>query len=305
MKRRSEPKRDLSHLAQQLFNVPLMITEHKAEVIVAALHQRLGVSSFERLDGTTLAAADMAALSGDARRSYDDWKPFHADDGVAVIPVSGTLVHKYGHLDPYSGMTGYDGIAKKFRAAIADNDIRAIWFDIDSPGGSTSGCFALCEEIARETQSEGGDKPVWAFINEQATSAAYAIASVCDRVYGPRTMITGSIGVYIMHVDFSKSLDKDGLAVTIIRSGERKGRTGPTHPLDKKASAMLQAMVDETRTIFCELVAMGRGLTVEQVMATEAEVFTGGNALALGLVDGIMSEGEAWELLQYELGRTA
>lgn len=298
-----EPRRDFPMLAQRVFNTPLMISEHKAEVIAAALHQRLGFNSFERLDGTVLEASDMLALAGDARRNYDDWKPFHADGNIAVIPITGTLVHKFGWLDPTSGMTGYDGVAKKFRAAAADPEIRAIWFDIDSPGGEVAGCFALCEEIAQATQSEGGDKPVWAYINEQATSAAYAIASVCDRIYGPRTMCTGSIGAYMMHVDFTKALDKNGIQPTIIRSGKRKARTTSYEKLDDPAKAKLLSMVDETRDIFANLVALGRGLSVEDVLATEADIYSGSDALEIGLVDGVMSEAEAWELLQLELGR--
>lgn len=304
MKRRAEPQRELAHLAQRVFNTPLMISEYKAEVIVAALHQRLGVTSFERLDATVLGAADMVALAGDARRDRDNWKPFHADDDVAVIPVCGTLVHKFGWLDPTSGMTGYDGIAKKFRAAVSDAETRAIWLDFDSPGGEVPGCFALCEEIARYCDQPDA-KPVWAYVNEQATSAAYAIASVCHRIYGPRTMIVGSIGAYMMHVDFSRALDKNGLKVSIIRAGERKNRTTPYEKLDDPAREKLQSMVDETRVIFCDLVAMGRSIASDAVLATEAEIYSGADAVELGLADAVMSEGEAWDLLQYELGRTA
>lgn len=302
-KRKSEPARELHHLAQRVFNTPLMIQEHKAEVIMAALGERLGVTSINGLNSVSLEAKEMVALAGDAKRDWDNWKPFHADDDIAVIPVSGTLVHKFGYLDPLSGLTGYDGIARKFRAALADPEIRAIWFDIDSPGGEVAGCFALCEEIARSTQSEGGPKPIWAYINEQATSAAYAIASVCDRIYGPRTMIAGSIGCYILFVDSSKALDKNGFRPEVIRAGERKGRMTGTEPLDDPARARLQSMVDETRGIFCDLVAMGRDMAVGKVLATEAEIYSGADALQIGLVDGVMSETEAWELLQFELGR--
>ena len=302
MKGRSEPRRDLAMLAQRVFNVPLMISEYKAEQIVAALHDRLGLANFERIDSTSLGAV---ALAGDARRDSDNWKLFRADDAVAVIPVCGTLVHRFGYLDPVSGMTGYDGIARQFRAALADSDIRAIWFDIDSPGGEVAGCFALCEEIARSAMSEGGAKPIWAYINEQATSSAYAVACVCDRIYGPRTMITGSIGAYMMHVDFSKALDKNGVTPTIIRAGARKARTTSCEPLDDPARAKLESLVDDTRDLFCNIVALGRNMTVAQVMATEAEIYSGSDALELGLVDGIMSETEAWELLQLELGRPA
>lgn len=303
MKRRAEPTRELHHLAQRVFNTPLMIQEHKAEVIMAALGERIGVTSIKGLNSVSLEAREMVALAGDARRDYENWKPFHQDDDIAVIPVVGTLVHKFGWLDPVSGMTGYDGIAKKLRAALADPEVRAIWLDIDSPGGEVAGCFALAEEIARATQSEGGDKPIWAYVNEQACSAAYALASVCDRIYGPRTMIAGSIGAYILFVDFSKALDKNGFKPEVIRAGERKGRMTGTEPLDDPARETLQKMVDETRGIFCELVAMGRNMSVADVMATEAEIYSGSDALSMGLVDGVMSEGEAWELLQIEIGR--
>lgn len=303
MKRSAEPRRELAQLAQRVFNTPLMISEHKAEVIVAALHQRLGVSKFERIDSTVLGANDMVALAGDARRDYERGKLFHADDDVAVIPVTGTLVHKYGWLDPVSGMTGYDGIAKKFRAAMNDPEVRAIWLDIDSPGGEVAGCFALAEEIA--VACDRGTKPVWAYVNEQATSAAYALASVCDRVYGPRTAVVGSIGAYIMHVDFSRALDKEGLTVSIIRAGERKARTTPAEKLDDPARAKLQSMVDETRIIFAELVAMARRMPVAAVLATEAEIYSGSEGVAKGLMDDVMSETEAWQLLQYEIGRNA
>lgn len=304
MKRRAEPKRELTHLAQRVFNTPLMISEHKAEVIVAALHQRLGIGSFERIDSTVLGAADMVALAGDARRNFDDWKLFHADGNVAVIPITGTLVHRFGHLDPYSGLTGYDGIARKFHAACADPEIKAIWFDIDSPGGEAAGNFALCEEIARYCDQPDA-KPVWAYVNEQATSAAYAIASVCHRIYGPRTMIAGSISSYIMFTDWSKAADKAGLSVSIIRGAPRKGRMTGAEPLDDKARAKLQSMVDDVHDVFCELVAMGRSLSADAVDNLGGDLFGAVDALAHGLVDGVMSEAEAWELLQLELGRAA
>lgn len=294
----------LAYVAQQLFNVPVMIDPRKAEVIVAALHERLGIGSFERLDGSVMDAVDMqAAMSpGEARRSYEDWKPYPMADGVAVIEISGTLVHKYGYLDPISGMTGYDGIARKLRAAMADDDVRAIWLDIDSPGGATAGCFALAAEIAQCTKSEGG-KPIWAYVNEQSTSAAYALSCVCDKVFGPEDAIVGSIGCFVMHVDLTAALEKGGVKVTIVRAGDRKARTMPYENLDQKAAEKLQIWCDDTRTRFNKLVATGRAISVQSVDATEADWFDARDGIRLGLMDGIMSEPEAWAKLQRSLAR--
>ena len=304
MKTRPNIQRSFEHLAQRVFNVPLMIDERKAEVIAAALQQRLGIMKVNRIDGTTLEAAGMQALAGDARRSYENWKPYHADGNIAVIPVDGTLVHKFGYLDPVSGMTGYDGIARKIRAARADAEVKAIWLDVDSPGGEVAGCFALAYEIAKGAGSEGG-KPIWAYVNEQSCSAAYALSCVCDRVYGPEDAVAGSIGSYVMHVDFTKALDEAGLTVTMIRAGARKARSGPYEVLDDPARDKLQLWVDDTRERFAQLVAMGRRLTVDAVMATEADWFGGAEAAELGLMDGVMGEQEAWDRLSWEIERNA
>lgn len=302
MKRGSGEARGLPMLAQRVFNTPLMISEHKAEVILEVLRQRVGLSKAEGLNATSLGAADMLAMAGDARRDYERGKLFHEYDNIAVIPVSGTLVHRFGYLDPRSGMTGYDGLAKKFRAAVNDPEVRAIWLDVDSPGGEVFGCFSLCEEIAQYCDRDDA-KPVWAFINEQATSAAYALACTAHKVFGPRTMVTGSISAFIMFTDWSKALDKNGVTVSVIRGAARKGRMTGTEPLDDPALAKLQAMVDETHTIFCDLVAMARSRPFAEIDALQGDIYSGSDAAALGLVDGVMSEREAWDMLRAEVSR--
>ena len=295
--------RPFSRLAQQFFNEPLCILPHKAEVIACALQQRLGIARIDGIDGVTLdarAMMDRAATAADAARDYRSGKSYHEKDGIAVIHIDGTLVHKYGWLDPVSGMTGYDGIAKKHREAMRDQDIEAIWFDIDSPGGSTAGLFALCLQIAAATKAEGG-KPHYAYVNEQACSAAYAIASVCDKVFGPEDACVGSIGCVIVHSDLTAALDKAGVEVTIIRAGERKYRGSAYEKLDKATMAKLQGAVDDTRRRFAEMVSIMRPVTFEGVMATEADWFEGREAVQLGLMDEVLSEQEAWDRLEEEI----
>lgn len=294
---------DLTRVAGQLFNVPLLIEPAKAEMIVCALHERLGIGTFERIDGTTLGALEMRAQADEAiAAGHSANKLYPLDENVAVIEISGTLVHKYGYLDPRSGLTGYDGIARKLRAALEDRDVKAIWLDIDSPGGAVAGLFTLCEEIAMSTKSEGG-KPIWAYVNEQATSAAYAIASVCDKVFAPAEGVLGSIGCVVMHVDFSEALSSEGIKVEVIRAGKRKMRGNSVEPLDDPTRTKLQAWVDQTRERFAKMVAAGRRLSVQSIMATEADWFGGEESLRLGLCDGVMSEAQAWAKLQRSIKR--
>ncbi|EHV0233322.1 S49 family peptidase, partial [Salmonella enterica] len=185
-------------------------------------------------------------------------------EGVAVIPVHGTLVQKLGSLRPYSGMTGYDGIRHAYLSALADPDVKAICLDIDSPGGEVAGCFDLVDEIYQSR----GVKPVHAILTECAYSAAYAIASAADRIVVPRTGGVGSVGVIVMHVDWSQKIKSDGLQVTIITYGDRKAETSPYIPLSDVARASLQDEVDAIGRLFVETVARNRGIADDVIRKT-------------------------------------
>ena len=261
-----------------------------------------GQGALEALASGATPAREAAASDG--RKLFRVYgSGMFVQDGVAVIDVEGVLVHRLGFEGSLWGMaTGYDGIARQVRAARADPAVKAIWLDIDSPGGFTAGCFSLAEEIAMGAKSEGG-KPVWAFVNEMACSAAYALASVCDKVFAPQDAVIGSIGVYCDHLDVTEMLANDGVKLTRFRSGERKGRGGPTEPLDERTAAKLQAWVDDGRQRFARLVGMGRRLSVAKVLETEGDWFTTAQAIELGLCDDAMSETAAWAKLQRSIAR--
>lgn len=276
-------------IMQRMFNQPLAITPHKAEMIVGALAERLGIVQLQRLDGSMRPlASDIIIVDDDApvtaeRRGYD------IVAGVAVIQVEGTLVNKNGTLRPYSGMTGYDGIRANLISALADKDVDAIVLDVDSPGGECAGCFDLADTIF----SARGKKPMWAILSECAFSAAYALASSCDRVIVPRTGGTGSIGIIAMHLDMSKALDKAGFAVTFIQYGARKADFAETAPLSKEALARAQADVDEMGAMFDLLVARNRKIAASKVKSFQAGTFMGRHGVDAGLADAVMSPDEA------------
>lgn len=283
------------HLAQRLFNRPVAILPDKAEVVIAALADRLGVTQLFRADGRPVAALEPMMLD-------DDWAEestgYENVGGVAVIRIDGTLVQRSGLLRPYSGMTGYDGIRQNFLTALSDPDIKAIAFDIDSPGGEVAGCFDLADAIYESR----GEKPIWSILNEGAFSAAYAIASAADRIVVPRTGGVGSIGVVLMHVDFSKALSGSGIAVTFIQYGDRKTDGHPEKPLDEGARETLQTMVDTMGELFVETVARNRGLAASQVRDTQAGIFLAAEGVDRGLADAVMAPDAAFRELVGRIG---
>ena len=289
------------HLAQRLFNVPLMIHPQKAEVIMAALADRIGIASIVNVHGDVIIPGKQAFFDdGDdeprAQQLVDTGYDFQ--EGVAIIKVEGTLVQKLGTLRPYSGMMGYDGIRQVFLTAMADDQVRAIALLIDSPGGEVAGAFDLADMIYECR----GEKPIWAILEENAYSAAYALASTADKIVVPRTGGTGSIGVIALHVDWSTAIEKAGLKVTFITYGARKADGASELPLSKEAAASFQKDIDAVGDLFVETVARNRNISASNVRDTEAATFQGIEGVTLGLADAVMAPDAAFRALLDELG---
>ncbi len=277
-------------------------------MIVSAVHAHYGLSGVS-MDGLSLNARQMDALAETGRREAqvnrshraNGRKIFSEEDGVAIIPVEGVLVSRNG-LDPYSGMTGYDGIEQKLIAAEADPQIKAKCFLIDSGGGDVTQLFDLVDLIWAMNKKNGG-KLTYAILADHAYSAAYAIASACDKVWVPRTGGAGSVGVITMHADFSQKNEEEGVKVTIIRAGKNKFRSHPYEPLEEEALAHIQGQCDEIRDIFIETVARNMGISKKTVRDTEALDYMGNHAKAIGFVNEVGSAHQAWHKLQQAISR--
>lgn len=289
-----------AHLAQRLFNVPLMITPQKAEVIIAALAERIGVTSIVRLNGDMVAPELMAFDQEDelaARPTTRMNAGYEMIGGVAVIPIEGTLVAKLGTLRPFSGMTGYDGIRQNFMVAMSDPEVKAIMLSIDSPGGEVQGCFDLADQIFECR----GEKPIHAILSENACSAAYALGCAADKITVPRTGFTGSIGVIYMHCDISKMLDKAGVKVTMLHYGARKADGAMELPLSEEAQTAFMKDINTVGEMFVETVARNRGIDADSVRETEAATFQGADGLKPGLADAVMAPDAALRALIREI----
>lgn len=278
---------NLPHLAQRLFNTPLALHPRKAEVVMAALTDRFGLTRIQSMSDWDDEDDSFSRQARDT--GYD------VVEGIAIIPIQGTLVQKLGTLRPYSGMTGYDGIRACFLRALNDSEVKAICLDIDSPGGEVAGCFDLVDEI----YAARGSKPVWAILSESAYSAAYALASAADKIIVPRTGGVGSVGVIVMHVDWSQKIKNDGLQVTIITYGDRKAESNPYEPLSETARKAIQSDIDEMGRLFVSTVSRNRGITEKTIRDTEAACFLGADGVQLGLADRVASPDAAFrDLLQ-------
>ncbi|MEW5494438.1 S49 family peptidase [Enterobacter cloacae] len=296
--------RNLPHIASMAFNEPLMLEPAYARVFFCALAGQLGITRLtDTVSGITLDAGQIAeplALFGedddmDTRPS----RSYQVANGIAVLPVSGTLVSKTRALQPYSGMTGYNGIIARLQQAISDPGVDGILLDMDTPGGMVSGAFDCADIIARMREI----KPIWALANDMNCSAGQLIASSASRRLVTQTARTGSIGVMMAHSNYGAALKTNGVEVTLIYSGDHKVDGNPYEKLPEDVRADFQTRIDATRQMFAEKVSAYTGMSVQDVLNTEAAVFSGQESVDNGLADELVNNTDALGVMREALDR--
>lgn len=222
-----------------------------------------------------------------AELGADGWpKPYGMAGDVAVVSVDGPLMQRGGYW-----WDGHDAVAERVKAALAEPRARAVVMKLNSPGGIAAGCFAAAQVIRAAAQACG--KPLVAYADEMACSAAYALACAATRIYLPPSGEVGSIGVLSAVVSMKRGLEAEGVDVAVIRSGAMKALGHPADPLSDAAIAREQADVDALAQQFFALVSSARGLSVEAIAALQGDTRMGPAAVAAGLADGVMTFDEA------------
>lgn len=269
----------LIHVADRVLNRPLLITRDKAQVVLSVLAGRIGVNSPEasRFEGEQEFVRD--------RDGYGAPKPYRTANGVAIITVTGSLVNRGAWVGASSGLTSYEGIGHQIKSALADPAIHSVILDMHSPGGEAVGAF----ETAALVRDLAAKKRTVAVVNGMAASAAYAIPSGATEIVTTETGISGSIGVVLLHADFSRKLDRDGITPTLIHAGAHKVDGNPFEPLPDDVRSDLQAEVNAFYDAFLATVENGRGkrLTAAAARATEARTYIGQAAVDAGLADRV------------------
>ncbi|MGO9683901.1 MAG: S49 family peptidase [Beijerinckiaceae bacterium] len=205
---------------------------------------------------------------------------------LGIVRIEGSLINKGAWLGSRSGDTSYEGVQAQVMRAASDRSIKAIVYEIDSFGGEVAGLFETADLIAATAEK----KKSVAVLTDFGFSAAYALAAAAGTIVMPETGGAGSIGAVTLHIDFSKQLTEDGIQVTVLSSGRHKADGNPFEPLGAEVAARIRADLDSTRDLFAETVGRyrGRRMNKQQALDTEALDFRGPEALAIGLVDGVM-----------------
>ena len=233
------------------------------------------------------ADVDMSSLLFPLNRAAMERELYQ--NSVAIIRVAGSIWN--------SGWRSYSWIMSEFEAALNNDHVKGIAFVFDTPGGVVNGCFDSADYIFKNRDK----KPTIAIINEQASSAGYALASACQKIFVPRTAVVGSVGVIALHSDCSGALERWGEKITIIHEGAHKKDGNPYEPLPEEVRNRMQSQIHSTYELFTQTVARNRGMTVAAVTETEALVYAGADAVQVGFADEVLSAREALELFANEV----
>lgn len=300
----------LPQIAARVINKPLLLEPGYARTFFSAMASRLNINSLSDVDGEVMMGERLrASAESYTRKRVDQYGNeeviYHVVNGVASIPVQGTLVHRFGYLNPTSGMTGYDGIVQRASMAYSDPNVTAVLLDLHTPGGEVAGCFDTSRTLRR--MADATSKPLWALCCDMNCSAGMALASGAHRRLITQTGVAGSVGVVMAHASYEKQLAEEGVEVTLIHSGACKVDGNPYQALSGEVFERFQKDTTQLRQEFGQLVSEFTGMSLEAVLATEAATYRGREAIEVGFADELVNGNEAIALFSEHLssqGRT-
>jgi signal peptide peptidase SppA len=252
-------------------------------ILPEALEQILTIAG--RVEDQDTIAERIEALEQRRGKPLDNTRTVEVRDGVAIIPVTGPIFRHANLFTEISGAVSTGQIATDLGRALDDPNVRAILWNIDSPGGEAKGI----SELAAMIWSGRERKPMAAYSGGHAASGGYWLAAAAGDVTIDDTAILGSIGVVMSYYDTRKMDEK-----SLVRKVEIVSSLSPYKRQDMNSDegrASVQKIVDDLATVFVGKVAAYRGVPVEKVVTDfgRGGVKVGADAVASGMADRIGS----------------
>ena len=199
---------------------------------------------------------------------------------IGVIPIEGAILDS-------------QAITEQLRRFRKDKGIKAIILRINSPGGAVGPTQEIYREVLRTVET----KKVVASLGGVAASGGYYIAAATKKIVANPGTITGSIGVIMEFVRFEELLNKIGIKLEVLKSGEFKDIGSPHRELTARDKELISALIADIQKQFVEAVASGRNLSLEKTREiADGRIFSGAQAKELGLVDVLGNFQDAVEL---------
>lgn len=202
------------------------------------------------------------------------------EKGVAVIPIKGVVAVNVSPFEKLFGVVDMADISEEIADAEANEEVTAIVFDIDSPGGTFNGTPELAAQIANAS------KPTFAFTSGMAASAAYFLMAGAENALAAPSATVGHIGTFAAYKSIAKALEAQGVDVTVIASDSLKLAGNPLVEMTQEHYEFLKSRIESATKVFRDFVAAQRPVDAEHM---RGQTYFGAEAYAVNLIDAAAS----------------
>ena len=290
-------KRGSLTLARQVFNTPQLVLADDLQAIAQFLVNR--ANGVEMESEYVNVKDDTPKFELSANPTEEDIIKYEraingiSEDGTTgYLDVTGTLVAKHDDFNACMGFTSYEKLYSQFEKQVSMG-IEKVVLNVDSGGGSAFSCFEMASQV--KDLAVANNIPIYAYVDGLSASAAYAWSSIADEIVARPDSEIGSVGVVVQLVNNSKMLENKGITRKFITYGENKVPFDDSGEFTNKFIQSIQEKVNKTGIQFNKFIARNRNMQVEDVIATQAEVFDTEDALKVGFIDKIMTKSEFYE----------
>lgn len=262
----------------------LSLVLSKVWALEPTYHRRLCEIVARHVSGVRLTEEEIAAATAGGSKRERDFQVL--EGGVAVIPITGIIARHSSQVNGSSQPQGTscETIRAQVAKAVADDQVKALLLDVNSPGGSVD----WIDETAQDIFAARQHKPVFGAADGMMCSAAYYLASQAQTVMATRTTDVGSIGVICSIDDWSRYDKNRGVDPIVVKSVPAKAGATRDGGVSDEFVEEMRKMCAAYHLMFLEAVARGRGISMEAAAQLgDGRVYMGKEALGLGLIDQI------------------
>ena len=290
-------KRGSLTLARQVFNTPQLVLADDLQAIAQFLVNR--ANGVEMDSEYVNVKDDTPKFELSANPTEEDIIKYEraingiSEDGTTgYLDVVGTLVAKHDDFNACMGFTSYEKLYSQFEKQVSMG-IEKVVLNVDSGGGEARTAFEMADQF--KSLAVENNIPIYAYVDGLSASAAFLWSSIADEIVARPDSEIGSVGVVVQLVNNSKMLENKGITRKFITYGENKVPFDENGEFSKQFVKSIQDKVNKTGIQFNKFIARNRNMQVEDVIATQAEVYDAEDALAVGFIDKIMTKSEFYD----------
>ena len=193
------------------------------------------------------------------------------------------VLYATGEIDAGSeGEMNSNDIVKELNKLANNDDVKAVVLRVNSPGGSAFGS----EQMWFAAKQLRAKKPLIVSMSDYAASGGYYMSCIADTIVAQPTTLTGSIGIFGMFPNFAGVADKIGVNFSTVKTNDIADLGNTMRPMTDSERAIIQNHVNHGYELFISRCAEGRNTSNDEIkLVAEGRVWTGSDALSIGLVD--------------------